>query len=441
MNQRGKEKQRIYTISDSTAAVLILAECLPLLPDYLRKDLHLREALSMLERAAADEAEVLDIILVVLAPTELSIMKQANAILELAGRCSRHLIVICGQATLANLELPLSAIVLDPRNINKLPDVLKNPPSNERFEQVSSVSAQKSGEGQVHSLFAPLLNRISKLNPRRKLANVPSERTRFLHQTMAQRPLSIAVQGLAGGVGGTTLAVNIAHELAALEPSDVVCLLDFDVQHGNVATYLNIDETSRIINAYQNIDVLDYQGFKECITAYSANLNVLPSPAQMLPVDALGFGGAVRLIDMAKKLAPIIIIDMPTIVSDWSGDIYKNVDMVICVANRQIRCVRNANKLRSLLGENNIPSLTFCYILNKVPNVLPADWPDLMAPFLIGLDAELAYCFADGGAEVSDACDLGSPLARHTPGNPLRKSILTLCKSAQHGRRMHVQEL
>lgn len=438
MTQSAQEKLRVCTVSDSTAAVLILAECLPLLPDHLRTDLHLREALSTLERAVADDAEIFDVVLVVLAPKEPSILKQANAILEAAGRCSRHLILICDQTVLANLDTPQSVQILDPKDIDKLPNLLRDPPSDDRRKQASSDSAPKAGDGQVVTLFAPLLNRISRLNPRRKLASEQSEGTRFLQKTMAQRPLSIAVQGLAGGVGGTTLAVNIAHELAVMEPSELVCLLDLDVQHGNAATYLNIDESSRIVDAYQNIDVLEYQNFRECLSPYSANLHVLPSPDQMLPADALGYGGAVRLVEMAKKFAPIVIIDMPTIVSDWSGDIYKCVDMVICVANRQIRCTRNARKLRGLLFENNISDLTFSYFLNKVPPILPVDWPDLLDPFRIGLDAELSYCFADGGIEVSDACDLGSPLARHAPGNPLRKSILTLCKAAHQSRKSHV---
>ena len=53
----------------------------------------------------------------------------------------------------------------------------------------------------------------------------------------------IPVQGLAGGTGTTTFAVNLAWELANVDAGDEalrVCLLDFDLQFGSIATYLDL---------------------------------------------------------------------------------------------------------------------------------------------------------------------------------------------------------
>ena len=52
----------------------------------------------------------------------------------------------------------------------------------------------------------------------------------------------IAVQGICGGSGATTLAVNLAYELATPEKDEAprVCLLDFGLQFGSVATYLDL---------------------------------------------------------------------------------------------------------------------------------------------------------------------------------------------------------
>ena len=50
------------------------------------------------------------------------------------------------------------------------------------------------------------------------------------------------VHGLAGGTGATTLAVNLAWELANADKKNApsVCLLDFDLQFGSVATFLDL---------------------------------------------------------------------------------------------------------------------------------------------------------------------------------------------------------
>ena len=50
------------------------------------------------------------------------------------------------------------------------------------------------------------------------------------------------VHGLAGGVGATTMAVNLAWELACASDKDApsVCLIDLDLQYGTVSTYLDL---------------------------------------------------------------------------------------------------------------------------------------------------------------------------------------------------------
>jgi pilus assembly protein CpaE len=60
--------------------------------------------------------------------------------------------------------------------------------------------------------------------------------------TMGGKGAIFAVQNLAGGTGATTLAVNLAWELANIDKKKApsVCLMDFDLQFGTVATYLDL---------------------------------------------------------------------------------------------------------------------------------------------------------------------------------------------------------
>ena len=64
------------------------------------------------------------------------------------------------------------------------------------------------------------------------------------------------VHGLAGGVGSTTMAVNLAWELATVsdkeEPS--VCLLDLDLQFGTVSTYLDLPRRETVFEMLSDTD-------------------------------------------------------------------------------------------------------------------------------------------------------------------------------------------
>jgi pilus assembly protein CpaE len=65
-----------------------------------------------------------------------------------------------------------------------------------------------------------------------------------------------AVQNLAGGTGATTLSVNLAWELANVDKkkSPSVCLIDFDLQFGSVATYLDLPRRDIVLEFLQEAE-------------------------------------------------------------------------------------------------------------------------------------------------------------------------------------------
>ncbi|MFT4959999.1 MAG: pilus assembly protein CpaE, partial [Paracoccaceae bacterium] len=70
----------------------------------------------------------------------------------------------------------------------------------------------------------------------------PQQNTHRLTSGSAKEGALIVMQGLAGGTGSTTLAVNLAWELASMQSEDTpsVCLLDLDLQYGSISTYLDL---------------------------------------------------------------------------------------------------------------------------------------------------------------------------------------------------------
>ena len=73
--------------------------------------------------------------------------------------------------------------------------------------------------------------------------DLPEEMRNKMKATGDRNGIVLGVQGLAGGTGSTTFAVNLAWELAQLEEDGEpqrVCLLDLDLQFGAIATYLDL---------------------------------------------------------------------------------------------------------------------------------------------------------------------------------------------------------
>lgn len=97
----------------------------------------------------------------------------------------------------------------------------------------------------------------------------------------------IVCHGLAGGVGTTTIAVNLAWELAEQNSGSSVCLIDLDLQFGSVATYLDLDRKSAILQLLTDIDAIDDHSFQQALQRHDDKLTVFTSPKELVPLDIL----------------------------------------------------------------------------------------------------------------------------------------------------------
>ena len=111
----------------------------------------------------------------------------------------------------------------------------------------------------------------------------------------------IVVHGLAGGTGSTTLAVNLAWELATADKTDPpsVCLLDFDFQYGSVATFLDLPRREAVYEMLSETETMDEEIFGQAMLTYEDKLNVLTAPTDMLPLDILSSEDVDRVLDIA----------------------------------------------------------------------------------------------------------------------------------------------
>ena len=99
----------------------------------------------------------------------------------------------------------------------------------------------------------------------------------------------LAVHGLAGGTGATTLAVNLAWELAIIsgDTSPSVCLLDLDLQFGAASTYLDLPRREVVYEMLSDTESMDEESFAQSLLTFEDKLEVLTAPTDMLPLDLI----------------------------------------------------------------------------------------------------------------------------------------------------------
>ena len=83
-----------------------------------------------------------------------------------------------------------------------------------------------------------------------------------------------------GGLGVTTVAINLAVCLAEKAPDNTL-LIELDTRQSDIATFLDLRPTYSVLDAFENIDRLDESFLRGLLTRHSSGLWVLPGPLRM----------------------------------------------------------------------------------------------------------------------------------------------------------------
>jgi len=252
-----------------------------------------------------------------------------------------------------------------------------------------------------------------------------------LQSGSAREGAVIVCQGLAGGAGSTTLAVNLAWELAALSDRDEpsVCLLDFDMQHGAVATYLDLPRRDIVMEMLGQIDEMDAEMFGQALLSFQDKLQVLTAPSEMVPLDFFSSEDIERLIAMARSHFDFVVIDLPRTLVQWSECVLNIAHVYFALIELDMRSAQNALRMKRALQSEELPFEKLRFTLNRAPKFTDLSGKSRVKRMAESLGISIDLQLPDGGKPVTQCCDHGLPLAMSAAKNPLRKEIAKLALS------------
>jgi pilus assembly protein CpaE len=162
----------------------------------------------------------------------------------------------------------------------------------------------------------------------------------------------VACVGARGGVGTTTLAINLAWYLADRQKRRVL-LLDLDLQNGDCALALNVSPTPGLSEALANPLRIDSVFLERAMAAHSERLFVLSAEESLradvdFPVEAVE-----TLIGVLRTQFHYIIVDVPRLPGAPYRRSLDMADIRIIVADQTLRSVRDTVRLQATLGEGN----------------------------------------------------------------------------------------
>ncbi len=175
----------------------------------------------------------------------------------------------------------------------------------------------------------------------------------------------IAIAGATGGVGSTSLAVNLGCALAANERNSVA-LVDLDLCLGDADVLLDTIPDYTLVDVAQNITRLDFALLKRSLTKHSSGLFLLPRPVQMEDTANVAADDLQRVIGLLKATFTHLVLDLSKSYSALDQVALQMADHVLLVTQLDLPCLRNVVRLLTSFGSINGMSEKVKIVVNRV---------------------------------------------------------------------------
>jgi pilus assembly protein CpaE len=154
----------------------------------------------------------------------------------------------------------------------------------------------------------------------------------------------IGIAGASGGVGSTSLAVNLGCALAADEANSVA-LIDLDMSLGDADVFLDTIPDYTIADVAQNVSRMDFALLKKSMTKHSSGLYLLPRPVQLQDAPLVTPDDFRRVLGLLKASFTHVLLDLSKAYTMLDMAALEEVNSVLLVTQLDLPCLRNVVRL------------------------------------------------------------------------------------------------
>lgn len=240
----------------------------------------------------------------------------------------------------------------------------------------------------------------------------------------------IAVAQSRGGVGSTTVAVNLADQLLGgrgnflrRNAKNKVAIVDFDLQFGTVGSYLDVEEQDTLLQLAQEGTVPDANFLRQSMVSLANGLDVLAAPSKFAPLDSLRSEQVAAILDSLRQSHDYVVVDLPRALVGWIEPILQRADEVILVTDISVSSVRHCRRLIDFFTADNL-ALPIQVVVNHERRPLLAS--SLHREAEKALERKFEHWLPHDAKAADNAADRGKPLSASAPRAPLTKAFAKL---------------
>ena len=220
------------------------------------------------------------------------------------------------------------------------------------------------------------------------------------------------ISSATGGCGKTFYATNLAWFLHKWMGKSV-CIVDLDLQFGEVSTALRLRPKYTIFDALQreDADESDLQAhIEEYMVVHDTGVHVLAAPRDPSEADRITPPDVTRILEAVRNRFDYVLVDTPPALAETVLAAFDLSDLLYVMATLDLPSVRNMSVFLSTLDRLRIDTTNIRLVLNKAEDDVGIDIDQVTKLFPQGFESILPYA-----KEVSRSINLGMPVMAASP--------------------------
>lgn len=229
----------------------------------------------------------------------------------------------------------------------------------------------------------------------------------------------ITVAGASGGVGCTSLAINLACILARNERNSVA-IIDLDFALGDADVWLDIIPVYTIQDVAENISRLDYALLKRSLTKHACGAFLLPRPVQLDDHTYMAPDQLKRVIALLKATFTHLVIDISKSYGPLDLTALEMSDVALLVTQLDLPCLRNVVRLMQYFEQREGLSEKTKVVVNRQGL---EDAQISMSKALETIGREISWTIPNDYATMVEARNNGIPLMEQAPRAKITRAM------------------